>query len=189
MNPQFAESVVAELAYMQQLLDEYAGGHRKIANRLRHRADGTSAAAAARLTQAFAFLLARTQRRIDDQYPQILRPLVDLIGMPGLATVPAMTTVEFVVGADQAPDASGGVVPRGTRLESDPLDGVPVRFRTCSDVFVWPVELASASLVFPPFRRGGSAVGLGRRFGPGRCLAAGAGHGRRFAGARRRRGV
>jgi type VI secretion system protein ImpG len=158
MNPQFAESVVAELAYMQQLLDEYAAGHRKIANRLRHRADGTSAAAAARLTQAFAFLLARTQRRIDDQYPQILRPLVDLIGMPGLATVPAMTTVEFVVSADQAPDASGGVVPRGTRLESDPLDGVPARFRTCSDVFVWPIELTSASLVFPPFRRGGSAA-------------------------------
>lgn len=158
MKTQFAESVVAELAYMQQLLDEYAAGHRKIANRLRHRADGTSGAAAARLTQAFAFLLARTQRRIDDEYPQILRPLVDLIGMPGLATVPAITTVEFVVTADQAPDPSGGVVPRGTRLESDALDGVPIRFRTSSDVFVWPIELTSASLAFPPFRRGGSAA-------------------------------
>ena len=153
MNPLFAESVHAELAYLQQLLDEYSAGHKKVASRLRYQGNDASNAATARLSQAFAFLLARTQRRIDDECPQILKPLSDLIGMPGPATVPSLATVEFVVSPDQAPDGSGGIVPRGTTLESDPVRGVPIRFRTCSDVFVWPIELMSATLEFPPFRK------------------------------------
>ncbi len=42
MNPLFSESVHAELAYLRQLLDEYAAGHRKVANRLRYQGNDAS---------------------------------------------------------------------------------------------------------------------------------------------------
>ena len=43
-------------------------------------------------------------------------------------------------------------VPRGSEFQTAPVDGVPCRFRTCSDVNVWPLEEQGTALIFPPFR-------------------------------------
>ena len=114
MNHQFSESVSAEKAFIQQLLDEYAEKHPKIASRLRYGADGSSDPAVSRLVQAFAFLMARTKRRIDDKFPEILNPLVALSESTVTMSIPSLTAVEFVIDPDQAPDTDGMVIPRGT---------------------------------------------------------------------------
>ena len=155
MDDQFSDSVSAELSYLNQLLEEYAGRHPKIANRLRH---GARDSAESRLMQAFSFLTARTQRRIDAEYPSILKPLVDMIGMAGPASIPSLTTVEFVPRLDQLPDLEGTLVPRGTELHTEQIDGVTIQFQTCTDVMLWPIELAAASLELPPFHGAGAAA-------------------------------
>lgn len=149
MDRQYSESVSAELSYLAQLFEEYAAGHSKIANRLRH---GSQSSSEARLSQAFAFLMARTQRRIDAEYPAVVKPLVDLVGMPGPASIPSLATVEFQLRRDQPPDATGAVIPRGTLLRSESVGGVAPQFKTCRDVALWPIELTSASLELPPFQ-------------------------------------
>ena len=37
-------------------------------------------------------------------------------------------------------------MPRGSRLETEPIDGEPYRFRTCYPVTVWPLELTRAGV-------------------------------------------
>lgn len=147
----FSDAVSAEKAFVQQLLDEFAAEHPKIANRLRIGADGSSDPSVGRLVQAFSFMLARTQRRIEDRFPEILNPLVELTDSATTMAIPSLATVEFVIAPDQAPDPDGTVIPRGTQLESARVNDVCCRFQTCSDVSLWPIELTAASLVFPPF--------------------------------------
>lgn len=151
MTQRFSDAVNAEQAFVRQLLHEFAGSHPKVANRLRLGVDGSSDPAVSRLVQAFSFLMARTRRRIDDRFPEILNSLVALRDPAAAMAIPSLASVEFVISPDQAPDADGTVIPRGTELESKVVGGVACRFRTCAGVELWPIELTAASLVFPPF--------------------------------------
>src|SRR5205085_9650263 len=44
----------------------------------------------------------------------------------------------------------GHVVPRGSAVESEPIDGEPCRFRTAYPVTLWPLAVADARLARPP---------------------------------------
>jgi type VI secretion system protein ImpG len=158
MTPAWPDAVHAELAYLRQLLTEYAARHPKIAGRLRIGPDGSSDPALRRLLQAFAFLMARTQRRIDDAFPQLLRPLLDLTRRAAPARIPPLTTVQFQVNPEQPPGPVGAVVPRGTLLDTEDLSGVSGRLRTCADVRLWPLEISRVTVVYPPFTNAAPTV-------------------------------
>ncbi|QDU41238.1 hypothetical protein Mal4_56030 [Maioricimonas rarisocia] len=151
MNSQYVHAVSSELARVQELLNEFAQAHPKIASRLRHGSDGGSDPQVRRLVQSFAFLSARTQQRLQDEFPQILQPLIHLASTPYLKSVPSLTTVEFAVSPEQPPELEGTCVERGTLLDSELIDGVPCRFRTAKETVLWPVELTDARLLHPPF--------------------------------------
>lgn len=151
MNSQYVHAVSSEMARVQELLNEFAQAHPKIASRLRHGSDGGSDPQVRRLVQSFAFLSARTRQRLLDQFPQILHPLIHLASTPYLESVPSLTTVEFVVSAEQPPEMEGTRVERGTLLDSEMIDGIPCRFRTAEETILWPIELVDATLIHPPF--------------------------------------
>jgi len=53
--------------------------------------------------------------------------------------IPSMAVVEFELDPSQTELTDGHVVPRGTAIETEPIDGEPCRFRTCYDATLWPL--------------------------------------------------
>ena len=90
-----------------------------------------------RLLEGFAFLSGRIRQKLDDQFPEITHSLMQLLWPHYLRPVPAMTVVQF----ESLPQAMKEPhdIPRGTELESVPVDGTACRFRTVYDVRLEPV--------------------------------------------------
>jgi type VI secretion system protein ImpG len=140
-----------ELAYLRRLGAEFAEAHPKIAGRLRLGPDSTEDPHVSRLIEAFAYLSARTRFKLEDDFPEITEAMLGVLYPHYLNPVPAMAILQFALDPEQAELTSGYLVPAGTRVETEPIQGEPCRFRTCYPVTVWPIELESASLARPPF--------------------------------------
>ena len=92
-----------------------------------------------RLLEGFAFLSGRIRQRLDDQFPEITHSLMQLLWPHYLRPIPAVTVIQF----DALPQAQKEPhdIPRGTEVESVPVDGTACRFRTVYDVRLEPVVL------------------------------------------------
>ncbi len=136
-----------ELAALRKDAGEFAEAFPKVAGRLRLTADAVDDPFVARLLEGVAFLGARVQHRLDDDLPEISDALLEMLSPHLLAPVPSMTTLKLSGG----PELAGPVqVPRGLAVETEPVRGEPVRFRTCHDVTLWPVTIEAARLMGLP---------------------------------------
>jgi type VI secretion system protein ImpG len=138
-----------ELSFLRQLGAEYADKYPKIAGRLLLEAGKCEDPHVERLIQAFAFLAARIQRKIDDEFPEICESLLNVLYPHYLNPLPSMSLVQFVLDPEQGKLTSGYRIARGTMLYSQPVDGAACRFRTCYPVTLWPLEVASARFDAP----------------------------------------
>lgn len=149
-----------ELTFLRRMSGEFAEAHPKIAGRLRLSADAIEDPHVSRLIEGVAFLNARIAAKLDDDYPELVDALLDVLYPHYLAPVPSMSVVQF----RGQPDLTGPyTVPVGTELESEPLKGESCRFRTTYPATLWPVTLEQAvmtgrPLVAPPNRRAADAV-------------------------------
>ncbi|MEL6612937.1 MAG: type VI secretion system baseplate subunit TssF, partial [Bacteroidota bacterium] len=91
------------------------------------------------LLHGFSFLTARIRQNLDNDLPELSHTLCALLYPHYLRSVPALTVVQF--SPDPATVQSRLTIPRGTRVQSEPLDDVACVFRTCYDVEVVPIEL------------------------------------------------
>jgi type VI secretion system protein ImpG len=149
-----------ELSFVRQLGAEFASKYPKIAGRLLLEADKCEDPHVERLIQAFAFLAARIHHKIDDEFPEITESLLSVLYPHYLAPIPSMGIVQFVLDPEQGKLTSGHHIKGGAMLYSQPVGGMPCRFRTAYPVTLWPVEVAAARFEPPD------------RFGPGsRALA------------------
>ncbi len=149
-----------ELAAIRRDAAEFAAAFPKVAGRLRLSADAVDDPFVARLLEGVAFLAARVQHRLDDELPELSDALLEMLSPGLLAPVPSMTTLRLSGGPALAAPA---VVPRGLLVETEPVRGEPVRFRTCHDVTLWPLVIEAARLSGLPFAapanpRAGSAA-------------------------------
>jgi type VI secretion system protein ImpG len=135
-----------ELAYFRQVAPEFSRRHPSLARRLRMSEAEVDDPHVERLIQAVAFLNARTRRKIDDDYSEISKAILQTLYPQYLAPFPSATIARFALPPDQAELVQGFSINRGASLISDPVDGEPYRFRTCYPVTVWPLELTSASI-------------------------------------------
>jgi type VI secretion system protein ImpG len=140
-----------ELAYLRRLGAEFAEAHPKIAGRLRLGPDSTEDPHVARLIEAVAYLNARTRFKLEDDFPEITEAMLGVLYPHYLNPVPSMAILQFALDPEQAELTTGYLVPAGTQIETEPIQGEPCRFRTCYPVTVWPIELEAARLVRPPF--------------------------------------
>ncbi|QTL01699.1 type VI secretion system baseplate subunit TssF [Aquabacter sp. L1I39] len=132
-----------ELDYLRHMAGEFAARHPKIASHLRLSADAVDDPHVARLMEGVAFLNARVARKLDDDFPELVNTLLDVLYPYYLAPIPSMSTVQFQPKAEVTVPQQ---VPVGTELETEPVKGEACRFRTCYPVTVWPIDLAEASL-------------------------------------------
>ncbi len=100
-----------------------------------------------RLLEGVAFLTAMLRQRLDDDFPEIIQELFQLIWPHYLRPVPSTSIVDFSPKSGLKQTVR---VPRGVQLASEPVEGTPCFFQTCYDVDVHPLVLEKASLEEKP---------------------------------------
>lgn len=95
-----------------------------------------------RLLEGFAFLTGRLRQKLDDELPELTHSLLNLLWPHYLRPLPSCAILEF----ESLPAPGVAVaVPRGTEVESRPLDEVSCRFRTCFGVDIQPLRVDELS--------------------------------------------
>jgi type VI secretion system protein ImpG len=163
----FRDVYVAELDYLQQLLDELGREQPQIAPMLGRSADpGTT-----RLAQNLAFLFARLRQRLDDDLPEVIHPVLDGLCPWMLRPLPGATVLEL------SPEPSlreAAHVAAGCAFGSKPVEGVQCIFQSTLDVTVLPwsldrveVSVARDEIVLGLAVNDGAAVDLAATGGTG----------------------
>ncbi len=136
-----------ELDALRGLARDFAETHPKIAGRLRLGADTVDDPHVERLLEGVAFLTARAQQRLDDEFPEISDALLGVLYPHYLAPVPSAAIVQFTCKPDLRVPLT---VPPGTMLDTEPVGGEAVRFRTAFANTLWPIEIESVRLTGLP---------------------------------------
>jgi type VI secretion system protein ImpG len=132
-----------ELEALRGLASEFAERHPKIAGRLRLTKDTVDDPHVARLLEGVAFLGARVQHRLDDEFPELTDALLSVLYPHYLAPLPSVAIVRFAADAGMNGPAR---LPSGLAIETEPVAGEACQFRTTSPVTLWPVEIESVKL-------------------------------------------
>ncbi|MCJ8501789.1 type VI secretion system baseplate subunit TssF [Desulfatitalea alkaliphila] len=135
-----------ELAQLRDLGAEFAKAHPAVAPMLSGMSTDPDAE---RLLEGVAFLTALLRQRLDDDFPEIVQELFQLIWPHYLRPLPAATIVAFT---PKANPKQAIPVAKGTYLASEPVEGTACTFRTCSDVVVEPLTVEQAAYEEQPGR-------------------------------------
>ena len=138
-----------ELTFLRQMGAEFADKYPKIARRLLLEPTQCEDPHVERMIEAFAFLAARVHLKIDDEFPEITEALLGVIYPHFVRPVPAMSVAELSSDPENAALITGFPVPRGAVLNSRPIDGLPLRFRTSFDVTLWPIMISGTQWKTP----------------------------------------
>lgn len=144
-----------ELAFMRQLGAEFAKEHPKIAGRLGINEETIEDPHVSRLIEGFAFLNARIQHKLDDDFPELSDALLNILFPHYQRPIPSMSILQFEADSEQI-DARYSI-PRHTLLETEQFQGEHCRFSTVYETELQPIAVKSASLLGRPFSTPGSS--------------------------------
>jgi type VI secretion system protein ImpG len=140
-----------ELAYIRTSGGEFAKKYPKIAGRLRLTQSGSQDPHVERVLEGFAYLCARIRHKLDDDFPEITDAMLGVLYPHYQAPIPSMSVVQFNLDRTQAELTSGYQVPRGTLLDTEPVDGDQCHYQTCYNTTLWPFSVESAELSGRPY--------------------------------------
>jgi type VI secretion system protein ImpG len=135
-----------ELIFLRRMGADFARRYPKIAARLLLDEEKVEDPHVERMIEAFSFLTGRIGLKLDDELPEITESFLNVLYPHYLAPIPSMAISQFSFGASNDKLTTTQRVPRGTKLNSRPVDGTPCQFKTTLDVDLVPVELQSAAL-------------------------------------------
>ena len=135
-----------ELLHLRQLSKEFAQQFPKVASRLMMEGDVVGDPHVERLLEAFAFLSARIHLKLDDEFPEITDAVLNVLYPHYLRPIPSMSIVQFQIDPDELHLTSRHTVARHRELYSQPVNGMPCKFRTCYPVDLWPIRVTDARL-------------------------------------------
>ena len=143
-----------ELAYIRQLGAEFAKEFPKIAGRLGISGEVIEDPHVSRLIEGFAYLNARIQHKLDDDFPELSDALLSVLYPHYQRPVPSMTIVQFEPDEDKL-DATY-FIDRNTQVETEQFQGENCRFSS-----TLPLELLPCKQLLEPGRHGSSKMGSG----------------------------
>lgn len=143
-----------ELAFIRQMGAEFAIEHPKIAARLGINAETIEDPHVSRLIEGFAYLNARIQHKLDDDFPELSDALLEVLFPHYQRPVPSMTIVQFV--ADEDKLEASYRLPENTLLETEQFQGETCQFTAIYQTHLHPFKLTEASLLGRPFTTPGS---------------------------------
>ncbi len=142
-----SESLLAyfnrELEALRGLAGEFAERHPKIAGRLRLTKDTVDDPHVGRLLEGVAFLGARVQHRLDDEFPELTDGLLSVLYPHYLAPMPSVAITRFAADPGMPGPAQ---LPAGLAIETEPVGGEACQFRTAYPLTLWPVEIDAVRL-------------------------------------------
>lgn len=145
VDPRLLRHYNDELLYLRRRAVEFSEDHRQVAGRLGIDAPTDPDPHVERLLEGVAYLNARVQLRLDDQFPAFTQYLLDALYPHYLAPTPAMAILEYAPREGDEALAKGILHPRGSAIQAW-LDGdthARVQFRTGQDVTLWPIKVAA----------------------------------------------
>jgi type VI secretion system protein ImpG len=127
-----------ELGYLRTLAAEFAASNPALAPLLG--ADSASDPDVERLLEGVAFMTGLVRHRLDDDFPEFIQNLAQLLFPHMLRPLPCMTIMRY---EPRATLEEPVVIPAGTEFASVPVDGQRTIFRASFPVTLEPVELKS----------------------------------------------
>ncbi|WP_413727571.1 type VI secretion system baseplate subunit TssF [Sodalis sp. RH19] len=151
-----------ELAWLREMGTEFAEQYPKVAGRLGLHSAEPADPYVERLLEGVAFLTARVQLKMDAEFPQFSRQLLEMLHPNYLAATPSMAIVELRPDVAKGDISQGYRVPRGTVMDSleRKSRGVTCRFRTAHDVDLQPLRIEQVALGGIPAEIRPGALGL-----------------------------
>ncbi|MBJ6765043.1 type VI secretion system baseplate subunit TssF [Myxococcaceae bacterium JPH2] len=137
----FSKYYLSELSYLREMGRAFGMANPSVAGLLVERGADPDVE---RLLEGFAFLTARIRERVDDDVPELVHGLTELLLPHYLRPLPASSIVEF--SPHLRAQRGRAHVPAGAEVASQPIDGTSCVFRTTADVDFLPVQLTDALL-------------------------------------------
>ncbi|MCA0894669.1 type VI secretion system baseplate subunit TssF [Microbulbifer agarilyticus] len=148
MSEKLIDLYERELAFVQQSAGEFARLHPAAASRLQLDAETVDDPLVGRLLSGFAYMNARVQQKLSDDFPELTDAILETLYPHYLRPIPACAIVQF----EPEVDLDGVVrLESNLMLESQSFQGQTCRFRSCYPVDVAPFKVESASLMARPF--------------------------------------
>ncbi len=137
-----------ELVAIRRLAAEFAQTHPKIAGRLRLSPEAVDDPHVARLLDGVAFLSARAQARLDDEFPELTDTLLGVLYPHFLSPFPSCAIAQFTPKTDLQAVVD---LPAGFVVDTEAVRGQSCRFRTANNLSLSPIKIESARLMGLPF--------------------------------------
>lgn len=129
-----------ELDYLRRLGRVFARNNPQLARFL---GDEASDPDVERLLEGFAFLTAKLRLKIEDDFPELTHPLLQLLWPNYLRPLPSSTIIQFAP-TDRTITVHHRIA-KGSRILSRRVEGIRCEFRTCADVDISPLKIREVS--------------------------------------------
>jgi type VI secretion system protein ImpG len=153
MDPRLLQYYNRELQHLREMGAEFAREFPKIAGRIGLESFECADPYVERLLEGFAFLAARVQLKIDEEFPRFTQHLLEMVYPHYLAPTPSMAVMRLKPDpAAEGGMASGFRIPRGASLRSAIPRGeqTACEYRTAHDVTLWPLKILEAEYLASP---------------------------------------
>lgn len=144
MDPRLVEFYDQELKYLRETAREFGAAYPTIAARLGVNAPGEADPYVERLLEGVAFLAARVQLKLNDEFPKFTQHLIEAIYPHYLAPSPSMAVLAFEPKAGDPALEEGLVIQRRSpfRIAPPEKNRTDCTFTTAQDVRLWPIRVA-----------------------------------------------
>jgi type VI secretion system protein ImpG len=132
-----------ELNNLRELGSEFSKAHPAIAPMLSGSAADPDVE---RLLEGVAFLTGLLRQKLDDEFPEVIHDLMQLIWPHYLRPVPSTTMMAF---SPKPTLRESMIIPAGVQIASIPVEGTTCYFRTASDVEIHPLRLSDVRFSEP----------------------------------------
>ncbi|WP_319589193.1 type VI secretion system baseplate subunit TssF [uncultured Desulfobulbus sp.] len=129
-----------ELTLLKELGAEFSQAHPALAPML---SGQTSDPDVERLLEGTAFLTGLVRHKLDDEFPELLHGVMNLLAPHYLRPVPSSSILAFTPRPTLREPL---LVPAGTEVASVPVDGTSCVFRTCFDIEALPLRIKNAAM-------------------------------------------
>ncbi len=135
-----------ELDFMREMGNEFAQHFPKIAGRLGMEGLECADPYVERMLEGFAFLTARVQLKIEEEFPKFCQHLLEIVYPDYLAPLPSMTIVQLQPDCSDTDLAQGFTIARETSLRSGLGVNMqtPCEYRTSHNVELYPLTIVEA---------------------------------------------
>ena len=134
-----------ELTYLRRAGTAFAEEYPKVAGRLEIGPGPCPDPHIERLLESFAFLTARIQHKLEDEFPELATALLGTVYPHFSSPVPSMTVARMDVDPTQGKMTSGHLIPARTPLFTRTEENEHCYFRTAYPVVLWPLEIREAA--------------------------------------------